>query len=504
MSALDILRGDPELAGLAAFPFDFDLRRAEHGEAVRLASGAPLQPVAGDDTGGTFFVCDGGPVLYASSEGQAALIGMSVDEALEIVIGLPAWRDLVDVTPDLPEAEIIAAVTEAEDEHRAYVPGLDAHRTALLAALGLAERSPVELIARLHAAQLRTEPDHLLLNADELLASEPLHPHAGTPLYDVVLEPGRADLALLRSSADSWAQVAADDVRRATALLAAHYDRDPGDLGFLRVLAEQEARYGMTDELRLSAVLIARYGGTAELPLLHRLRETSFDTHCGLSEIPEEGAQALREWAAAPAGPMFGEDPAQEPELQWIELARRQGRTEHARAALIRLLDDTGPAQTDRLTSLVHELAELGDFAQAARAQQLDARLQSTAWDRGSAWTTLAGLQRQAGDTAAAWDSLRRALRALDPPEAEPEHPGQYALDIPMPAVPADTSAEGWRRYGLGREVVREHFELAAVAGDRTLARAAYERGRELLESLPQEPPPLVKDAVERAARAVG
>lgn len=45
--ALELLRQRSDLADLVAFPFDFDLERAEHGEAVRLASGAVLQAVAG-------------------------------------------------------------------------------------------------------------------------------------------------------------------------------------------------------------------------------------------------------------------------------------------------------------------------------------------------------------------------------------------------------------------------------------------------------------------------
>lgn len=41
-SALEPLRQSPRLAELAALPFDFGLDRAEHGEDVRAASGAPL------------------------------------------------------------------------------------------------------------------------------------------------------------------------------------------------------------------------------------------------------------------------------------------------------------------------------------------------------------------------------------------------------------------------------------------------------------------------------
>ncbi|MGW7360755.1 hypothetical protein ACWGI0_30040 [Streptomyces sp. NPDC054802] len=160
---LESLRNRPDLAEIAAFPFGFDLDRADHCEDVRLASGASLEPVAGDDTGGTFFVCGGGPVLYASSEGQAGLLGDTVGEALEIVVGLDDLRE------------------------------------RLRAGLGLPERSPAELIARLHAALLRTDPGHVLLNADELMAYELLDTLPRTALRDVVLAPGRAALERLRS-----------------------------------------------------------------------------------------------------------------------------------------------------------------------------------------------------------------------------------------------------------------------------------------------------------------
>ncbi|MFF7199578.1 hypothetical protein [Streptomyces sp. NPDC008141] len=174
--SLVLVRRRPDLAALAAFPFDFDLDRAEHGEEVHLASGAALEPIAGDDTGGTFFLCGGNAVLYADSEGGAGLLADSVTDALDIVVGLPAWRDLMGPDPGPEE------IRELEDGMRtSYAPDLDARRTELRTALGLPARSPAELVARLHAALLRTDPDHLLLNSQELLAYElldrlPRHP----------------------------------------------------------------------------------------------------------------------------------------------------------------------------------------------------------------------------------------------------------------------------------------------------------------------------------------
>ncbi|POX51821.1 hypothetical protein C3489_19110 [Streptomyces sp. Ru71] len=180
--ALRKLRENPRLAELAAFPFDFDVDRAAlgHVEPVRLASGGPLTVVAGDDTGGTYFVCADGGVLHADSEGGACLIGTSVDEALEVVIGLADWGAFADLTPRDGEERILARKAEVEEEIREHY-GIDDERRELLAGLGLPERSPVELVGMLHRALTRTEPDHVLLNAEELNAYRFLHDHDELP-----------------------------------------------------------------------------------------------------------------------------------------------------------------------------------------------------------------------------------------------------------------------------------------------------------------------------------
>lgn len=98
----------------------------------------------------------------------------------------------------------------------------------------------------------------------------------------------------------------------------------------------------MTEELRLAAVLVGLYGDTGDLPLLLEVRETDFDTACGLGGIPEPGARAdeLRQWARELDESMFGTDPADELVSIWTDLARDQGMTEPARVTLIRELDD--------------------------------------------------------------------------------------------------------------------------------------------------------------------
>ncbi|MFE5136627.1 hypothetical protein ACFRDV_02965 [Streptomyces fagopyri] len=159
--ALRLLRENPRLAGPAAFPFGFDLGRAEHAEAGRLASGGPLEPIAGDDTGGTYFVCGDGSVLYADSEGSAGVIGDSVDEALEVLVGLPGRHDHLGLAPADGEESVLAAVARTEEEIREY-RAIDDERTELRAGRGLPERSPDP--ARRPAAR-RPAPDGARLPA---------------------------------------------------------------------------------------------------------------------------------------------------------------------------------------------------------------------------------------------------------------------------------------------------------------------------------------------------
>ncbi|MFI6638737.1 hypothetical protein [Streptomyces sp. NPDC050504] len=351
---LELLRARPDLADLAAFPFDFDVDRARHVEDVHLASGKPLEPIAGDDTGGTYFLCDGGAVLYASSEGDAVLIAESVREALEMSVRLPGWCE--DLAPGLDEEGLRAAVRAGDDEAREeFAPELDAQRAALLEGLGLPDRPLAELYALAESAAARTEPDHLLLNSRDLCAYR-LHASYRQSLRDVALRPGRTVLERIRSGdAGAGEEAAADPVLREGVLRAAreegHADHD-GDPALLRPLLEREAA--------------ARHG----------------------LGLPEED------------------------EFTWIELAHRQGLVEPVRVELIRMLDDTGP-NADRLRRLSRALERLGDHAQAARAQYNLVPLQDTGFDRAAQAHVLARLERLKGDLAAAGRALARARAAV-------------------------------------------------------------------------------------------
>jgi hypothetical protein len=159
---LESIRRDPALAELLWQVCEFDLSRGDHGEPVRLSSGLALDGIAGDFTGGTFFLCgdpqESRPVLYASSEGQAGLIGQSLAEALEIMGGLPSWYDCLKFSGG---GDLSVMQTTADHLLRDE-PENDGHRVHLGAVLAWERASVAELLARLHAAVSTTAPDYVL------------------------------------------------------------------------------------------------------------------------------------------------------------------------------------------------------------------------------------------------------------------------------------------------------------------------------------------------------
>lgn len=459
---LELLRTRPDLAELAAFPFNFDVERAYHVEAVHLASGASLEPIAGDDTGGTYFLCGGAAVLHASSEGDAVLLADSVGEALEGLIRLPWWCE--DVSAGLDEDGLLAAVRAADDEAREeFAPDLHARRAALLGGLGLPDRPLAELVAMAESAAGRTEPDYVLLNSRDLCAYR-LDDSYRRPLRDVVLGPGReAWERLRRGDPGVRTEVAGDPVLRAGVLRAAQYDRRDGDLPLLLFLLERETaeRTGHFEERWLAAVLVALHGHDEDVPLLRSATEGQVTDAAGA--LP---------WARTQEAERYRPDPAAESEFTWIELARRQGRVEHARVALIRMLDDTGP-DADRLRELSRALERIGDHAQAARAQVNLLSLQDTGWDRAAEAYVLARLERHKGDLAAASRALERARAAV-------------GVDGTTP----DGTVSQWHRRGLGRRLTEQHLELtlaAVEAGDAELARTTMAHAGLLLDTIGKE-----------------
>jgi hypothetical protein len=153
----------PEAEEFLAWPGDFEPSRSGHGESIHLPSGAPLQAIAGDGGGGTYYQVGRGasanrPVLYASSEGEGGLIAETLTDALELLIGLPYWQDC------LPGRGFPLDGLEAE--YRKTFPDLDARRDRVAALLGVGRPAAPALVTRLHASVARSVPEYLPRTAD--------------------------------------------------------------------------------------------------------------------------------------------------------------------------------------------------------------------------------------------------------------------------------------------------------------------------------------------------
>ncbi|MFE2009839.1 hypothetical protein [Streptomyces sp. NPDC059491] len=164
-SLIATLRAQDEAARFLAWPGDFDLERGDHVEEVHLASGGALQGFAGDGAGGTYFFCgEGGeerPVLYADSEGGAALVAIGLPELLRLLLVAPWWRDCRAFTDE--EGRELAA------EYLEDMPDLVARRDRAAAVLGLGPDLPSqgEVLARLRDVAVRRGEDFVLVFTPE-------------------------------------------------------------------------------------------------------------------------------------------------------------------------------------------------------------------------------------------------------------------------------------------------------------------------------------------------
>ncbi|MFF2079905.1 hypothetical protein ACFVXG_34740 [Kitasatospora sp. NPDC058162] len=170
MSFLDRLRATPATVDYLLWPGDFSLDAYSHVEEVVLASGEALEEVGKCAAGGTFFLCgEGGderPVLYADSEGGAALLAADLEELVRLLLAVPWWHDFVRLTEE--------ESAEAAEAYLADEPDLLADRDAAAAAIGLEVPTPAEALARLREAAFGLGPAYVLLNAVEGNAYRPL------------------------------------------------------------------------------------------------------------------------------------------------------------------------------------------------------------------------------------------------------------------------------------------------------------------------------------------
>ncbi|WP_051782510.1 MULTISPECIES: hypothetical protein [unclassified Streptomyces] len=166
--------------------FGFDIHRKHYGEGVRLASGAPLEVIAGESAGGAYFLCaeQNGrrPVVFASSEGEGGLLADDLADGLEIIIGLE-WRDCLGFSGGGDVEAMQISAQRLERSRAEHNPDIDDEAAQVAAALSLRIAPAAELVVRLHAAASKTAPDYTATD-DEGQAFDPLFGEHPEPRHD--------------------------------------------------------------------------------------------------------------------------------------------------------------------------------------------------------------------------------------------------------------------------------------------------------------------------------
>ncbi|MEV4141777.1 hypothetical protein AB0J72_57705 [Dactylosporangium sp. NPDC049742] len=180
---LSLIENTPEIDLLLRSSFGFDIWRKHYGDGLRLASGARMEPIAGESAGGAYFLCterDGRrPVVFASSEGQGGLIADDLADALEIIIGLE-WHDCLGFSGGGDVEVMQVSARHLERSRDKYNPEIFKEAAQVAAALSLRALPRPELVIRLHGAASRTEPDYLVATDDG---------HVYDPLFGEYSEP---------------------------------------------------------------------------------------------------------------------------------------------------------------------------------------------------------------------------------------------------------------------------------------------------------------------------
>ncbi len=168
---LEVMRTSSLAKWILEEDFDFLIfNQSEKSSLFHLPDGANCEVFARDAGGGEFALCDTGslpsrPLLYASSEGQAGIIGKSLGSGLATIIDLPHWQDCLHFSGGGQLAEMRRIAPLAEADLLAENPGIESNRKAVRTALGLAPLS--DPIGQLHAAITELSSSYPVFSEDD-------------------------------------------------------------------------------------------------------------------------------------------------------------------------------------------------------------------------------------------------------------------------------------------------------------------------------------------------
>ncbi|BEL04021.1 hypothetical protein Q0Z83_022120 [Actinoplanes sichuanensis] len=161
----------PHVSSVLRHLVDFDVEdvASVDGSTARLSSGRSLHLIACDGTAGRYFLvgtnAPSRPVLYATSEGQAGIIGLTLTVALTMLIALPNWHDVLGFSGGGSLDQMRRAHAYFEVALRQSHPDLDVTQSQIVDALGLdlPEDPVLTLWQSVHAA----EPPELFIDDED-------------------------------------------------------------------------------------------------------------------------------------------------------------------------------------------------------------------------------------------------------------------------------------------------------------------------------------------------
>ena len=128
---VDIL-AHPDVVEYLGWPFDFEVDPDLVNQEVdfTIAGNPPVEIVASDGSGNRFVLIgtpadSSRPLLYVDHECRSGVIGRTLAEALQVIVTLPFWRDLVKFSGGGDLDEMRSLVEEFEDDFRDEVLELE-------------------------------------------------------------------------------------------------------------------------------------------------------------------------------------------------------------------------------------------------------------------------------------------------------------------------------------------------------------------------------------------
>ncbi len=161
MITLDAIKSSLTATNDLAWPFDFDLARAERDHSwLALSPPVEFEIIAGEGAGGVYAAYGPGPIeirpiLFVTSEGQAGRISADLTQLIGMLIAIPYWQDILKFSGGGDLEEMRKAANYMRREYDEDYPELPAARDRIISMFSVP--IPDDPIADLHRSVNNTD-----------------------------------------------------------------------------------------------------------------------------------------------------------------------------------------------------------------------------------------------------------------------------------------------------------------------------------------------------------